>query len=92
MDEASGTKEQKANRRIVSARPSIAARMLIACVRGYQIVLGPILGGSCRFSPSCSFYALDALRQHGAWRGGKLTMKRLVRCHPWGGHGHDPVP
>ncbi|MSR40829.1 MAG: membrane protein insertion efficiency factor YidD [Phycisphaerales bacterium] len=76
----------------MSEQPSLAARALIKAVRAYQIVLGPILGGSCRFSPSCSFYALDALRAHGAWRGSRLTFKRLLRCHPWGGHGHDPIP
>jgi len=61
-------------------------------VRGYQIVLGPLLGGSCRFHPTCSCYAIEALRTHGARRGTWLTIKRLVRCHPWGGFGDDPVP
>lgn len=61
-------------------------------VRGYQIVLGPLLGGHCRFEPSCSFYALEALAMHGALRGGWLVLRRLGRCQPWGGHGHDPVP
>jgi putative membrane protein insertion efficiency factor len=55
-------------------------------------VLGPLLGGHCRFRPSCSFYAIDALRRHGALRGGWLVLRRLGRCHPWGGHGDDPVP
>ncbi len=76
----------------MTARPSFAARALIKGVRGYQIILGPVLGGSCRFHPSCSFYALDALRMHGACRGSCLTIKRLLRCHPWGGHGVDEVP
>lgn len=61
-------------------------------VRGYQVLLGPLLGGHCRFTPSCSFYALEALRRHGAWRGGRLTLRRLGRCHPWGGSGEDRVP
>jgi putative membrane protein insertion efficiency factor len=61
-------------------------------VRGYQIVLGPLLGGQCRFTPSCSFYGIEALRVHGAWRGSALTLRRLIRCHPWGGQGDDPVP
>jgi putative membrane protein insertion efficiency factor len=51
-----------------------------------------VLGGQCRFTPSCSFYSIDAYRRHGAWRGTRLTVARLLRCHPWGGGGHDPVP
>ncbi|MDZ4756192.1 MAG: membrane protein insertion efficiency factor YidD [Phycisphaerae bacterium] len=70
----------------------MTARVLISGVRGYQIVLGPLLGGSCRFHPTCSCYAIEALRTHGARRGTWLTIKRLVRCHPWGGFGDDPVP
>ncbi|RLS63929.1 MAG: membrane protein insertion efficiency factor YidD [Planctomycetota bacterium] len=73
-------------------RTGLAARALIASVRGYQIVLGPLLGGQCRFTPSCSFYGIEALRVHGAWRGSALTLRRLIRCHPWGGQGDDPVP
>ena len=73
-------------------RPSLAARAFIACVRGYQKVLGPLLGGQCRYAPSCSFYSIEAFERHGAWRGLTLTLRRIGRCHPWGGHGHDPVP
>jgi len=65
---------------------------MIGLVRGYQIVLGPLLGGQCRFRPSCSFYAIEAYERYGAWRGTRLTIARLFRCHPWGGHGDDPVP
>jgi len=61
-------------------------------VRAYQVVLGPLLGGQCRFTPSCSFYSIEAFERHGAWRGLRLTVRRLLRCQPWGGHGHDPVP
>lgn len=75
-----------------ATRPGLAARACIAGVRGYQIVLGPILGGQCRFAPSCSFYAIEAFRVHGARRGMRLTLRRLFRCHPWGGSGSDPVP
>lgn len=82
MAEASTTKE----------RPSAAARALILGVRGYQVFLGPLLGGHCRFTPSCSFYGIEALTRHGAWRGTRLTVRRLLRCQPWGGCGHDPVP
>ncbi len=65
---------------------------LIALVRFYQYVLSPLLPGACRYTPSCSEYGVQALQQHGAFRGGWLTLKRFLSCHPWGGHGHDPVP
>ncbi|MGF1452674.1 MAG: membrane protein insertion efficiency factor YidD [Opitutales bacterium] len=71
---------------------------LIFLVRAYQVVLWPLrklmplLGGGCRFHPSCSQYAAEALRQHGAWRGTLLALKRLAKCQPWGPSGFDPVP
>lgn len=65
---------------------------LIWLIRLYQIVLSPILPPSCRYRPTCSAYAIEALRRHGALRGGWLAVKRIGRCHPWGGHGYDPVP
>ena len=65
---------------------------LIVLVRLYQATLRPFLGGQCRFMPTCSDYALEALRTHGAVRGGWLTVRRLLRCHPLGGAGFDPVP
>ena len=74
------------------ARPSFIARICIALIRLYQIVLSPIFGGRCRFHPSCSIYATEAFVRHGAWSGGWLTLRRLARCHPWGGCGEDPVP
>lgn len=64
----------------------------IALVRLYQATLAAVLGGRCRFYPSCSAYAIDALREWGVLRGGWLAVKRLARCHPLGGHGVDPVP
>ncbi|MCP3902815.1 MAG: membrane protein insertion efficiency factor YidD [Planctomycetes bacterium] len=73
-------------------RVSIAARLLTAGVLLYQATLRPVMGGHCRFQPTCSDYALEALRQHGAWRGGRLAARRLFRCHPLGGGGYDPVP
>lgn len=66
--------------------------LLIALVRGYQIVLSPLLPASCRYYPSCSAYALEALEKHGARRGSWLALKRLGRCHPFHAGGYDPVP
>jgi len=66
--------------------------VLIALVRFYRLMLSPWLGSGCRFEPTCSAYALQALQQHGAARGSYLTLKRLGRCHPWCAGGHDPVP
>lgn len=66
--------------------------LLIAIARLWQLGPSMILPPSCRFSPSCSEYAIQALKKHGAIKGGWLATKRLLRCHPWGGCGHDPVP
>jgi putative membrane protein insertion efficiency factor len=68
------------------------ARMLIGLVRVYQYGLSPLLPGACRYTPTCSEYGVQALQRHGALRGGWLTLKRILSCNPWGGHGHDPVP
>ncbi|HEY0834761.1 MAG TPA: membrane protein insertion efficiency factor YidD [Azospirillum sp.] len=68
------------------------AHLLRALVIGYQWTLSPFIGNQCRYFPTCSNYALDALSTHGAIRGGWLTVRRLLRCQPWGGSGYDPVP
>ena len=65
---------------------------LILLVRFYKLCISPLTPPSCRFTPTCSQYALEALKKYGPLKGGWLTLKRLARCHPWGGHGHDPVP
>ncbi len=69
-----------------------AGRLLAGVVRGYQLVVSPWLGPSCRYYPSCSSYAVDALQQHGAVRGGGLAFWRLLRCNPWSNGGVDHVP
>ena len=66
--------------------------LLIGLIKAYQVVLSPWLGGQCRFVPTCSVYAEEALRRFGAGRGAWLTLKRLGRCQPWGSSGYDPVP
>ncbi|MCU0436056.1 MAG: membrane protein insertion efficiency factor YidD [Bacteroidia bacterium] len=66
--------------------------LFIGLIRFYQYAISPYLAPSCRFTPSCSQYGVEAIRRHGPLRGGWLTLKRIGRCHPWGGHGHDPVP
>jgi uncharacterized protein len=63
-----------------------------AAVRAYQLIVSPLFPPSCRFLPSCSDYAIEALERHGALRGGGLALWRLARCHPWGGSGYDPIP
>lgn len=65
---------------------------LRALIRLYQLTLSPLIGPVCRYQPSCSHYAAEAIGRHGAWRGGWLSVARLCRCHPWGGAGADPVP
>lgn len=67
-------------------------RALRSLVVIYRYTLSPILGPRCRFMPTCSEYCLEALACHGALKGSWLTLKRLIRCHPWGGSGYDPVP
>jgi len=66
--------------------------LLIGLIRLYRYFISPLLGNRCRFHPSCSEYAVEALQRHGAWRGTWLAMRRLSRCHPWHSGGFDPVP
>ena len=67
-------------------------RLLILIARGWQLGPSRVLAPSCRYQPSCSQYAIDAVQKYGAIKGGWMAVKRLMRCHPWGGHGYDPVP
>lgn len=68
------------------------SRLLALPVRAYRAWLSPLKPPSCRYQPTCSAYALEALERHGALRGSWLATRRICRCHPWGGHGWDPVP
>ncbi len=70
----------------------LVARLLTLPIRFYQLFLSPLLGPSCRFTPTCSEYARQALLKHGPVKGLWLAVRRLLRCHPWGGSGYDPVP
>ena len=66
--------------------------IFIFLIRIYQKVISPILPSSCRYTPTCSQYAVEALQKHGFLKGSWLAIKRIASCNPWGGHGHDPVP
>jgi len=71
---------------------TLPRRLLWGLVRGYQLFISPILPGTCRYEPTCSAYAAEAISRHGALRGGWLALRRIARCHPFGGWGFDPVP
>jgi len=67
-------------------------KLLLLLIRAYQLTLSPLFGQHCRFTPSCSRYASEAIERYGAWRGGWLALRRIARCHPFCAGGHDPVP
>lgn len=67
-------------------------KLLVGLIRIYQLAISPFLPPSCRYTPTCSQYGIDALKKHGPIKGGWLTIKRIASCHPWGGSGYDPVP
>ena len=71
---------------------SLLVKLLTAPILFYQRCISPLTPPSCRFTPTCSQYALEAIRKHGPLRGTYLAVRRLLRCHPWGGYGYDPVP
>jgi putative membrane protein insertion efficiency factor len=70
----------------------LASKIFIFLIRFYQLSISPILGQNCRYDPTCSQYSIDAIIKHGPFKGGWLSLKRIFSCHPWGGHGHNPVP
>ena len=65
---------------------------ILLLIRAYRLLISPLLGNRCRFHPSCSEYALEALQRHGLWKGSRLALRRLGSCHPWHAGGFDPVP
>lgn len=67
-------------------------RLFILPIRFYQLCISPMLPAACRFQPTCSAYAVEAIMKHGVIRGSWLALRRILRCHPWGGSGYDPVP
>ena len=67
-------------------------KLLILPIRFYQLAISPLLGPSCRYTPSCSHYMVEAIEEWGIFRGTWMGLRRIGRCHPWGGHGYDPVP
>ena len=83
---------QQGRRGLMHRLGRVLAWPLLAFVWVYRKALSPLVGANCRFQPTCSAYAEEALRVHGGIRGGWLVLKRIGRCHPWGGSGYDPVP
>ncbi|MBB1645203.1 putative membrane protein insertion efficiency factor [compost metagenome] len=66
--------------------------IFLAIIRFYQVFISPFLGANCRYTPTCSQYGKEAILKYGPFKGGWMALKRIGRCNPWGGHGHDPVP
>lgn len=70
----------------------VLGQFFLAIIQLYRWFLSPLLGAACRYTPTCSQYGKEAIEKYGPFKGAWLTLKRIGRCHPWGGHGHDPVP
>ncbi len=77
---------------LIQALKTVLGWIFLLIIRLYQYLISPLTGAACRYTPTCSQYGVEAIRKYGPFKGGWLTLKRLGRCHPWGGHGHDPVP
>ncbi len=73
-------------------KTSLFAYLAIFFIKVYKVLISPLIGNTCRFVPTCSSYAIEAYMVHGFFKGTYLTIRRILRCHPWGGHGYDPVP
>ena len=80
------------DQKILRKAGSILSLPFIGLIKLYQLIISPWLGNQCRYTPTCSQYGIEALRKYGPVKGLWLTIKRIARCNPWGGHGHDPVP
>ncbi|HBX87227.1 MAG TPA: membrane protein insertion efficiency factor YidD [Marinilabiliaceae bacterium] len=78
--------------KILNSIKSVLIAILIVPVKIYQYTISPVIGPSCRYTPTCSQYTIEALRKHGPIKGLWLSIKRILSCNPWGGHGYDPVP
>ena len=70
----------------------ILSKIFIVLIRFYQMIISPLFPASCRYTPTCSQYGIEAIQKYGPFKGGYLTLKRIFSCHPWGGSGYDPVP
>jgi len=71
---------------------TLLGSVFLVLIKIYQYFISPLTGAACRYTPTCSQYGVEAIKKYGAFKGGWLTLKRIARCNPWGGHGHDPVP
>jgi uncharacterized protein len=89
---STGRAARRSNEMERQNRAGVTSVALSTAVRGYQLLVSPLLPPACRFLPSCSEYAAEAIERYGARRGTILALKRLARCHPWGDSGYDPVP
>lgn len=78
--------------RLIEIPKKLLSWLFIGLIKFYQYSISPLTQPSCRYTPTCSQYALEAIKKHGPLKGGWLALKRLLSCHPWGGHGYDPVP
>ncbi|BDS13763.1 membrane protein insertion efficiency factor YidD [Aureispira anguillae] len=82
--------------KIINALFSLPFKLIglafIGLIRIYQLAISPLLPSSCRYTPTCSQYSLEAIKKYGPFKGSYLAFRRILRCNPWGGHGHDPVP
>lgn len=79
-------------RKLYCGFKSILAAGMIGLIKLYQVTLSPYIGRACRYTPTCSNYGIEAIRKYGPFKGGWLTLKRILSCNPWGGSGYDPVP
>ena len=79
-------------KKILLAPVRLIGWLFILIIRFYQLAISPLLPPTCRYTPTCSQYGVEAIKKYGPFKGGYLAIRRILRCAPWGGHGHDPVP